>query len=426
MVTPPERTEIIDAHLVDAQHPRPTLATVVIEGRTIAGVVEGGGAVHTGVDVRSIDASGKFLLPGLWDVHTHLESLARPVDPSVADLAIRYADQARRGLTEAGIVAIRTAGVPHFIDVSLRNAISEGIATGPRIFAGGYFLTTTAGHLAWSRWTRECDGAVGFVQAIRDQIKSGVDHIKLNLSGGIMGPDWDQHRHSYWLDEELDAAFDIARLREYAVMAHATNPTAVKSALRRGAHSIEHGYVLDDECIDLLLRTSAWYVPTLCISHLTATQAASCWERRWVDEHRLPAHLAERADAASDAHRRWFQRALEAGVRMAVGSDAGPIETALFQEMELWVKDGATPFQTIVAATRNAAELCGVLSETGTIEVGKLADLVLVGADPLEDINNLRAVDVVIKDGIVAADHRRDILSPRNVPNEADVSATRP
>jgi imidazolonepropionase-like amidohydrolase len=399
----PSRTVIVGGNVIDAVADGSRQADVVIEGDRIVAVSP---EARPAPSDRVIDVNGAFLLPGLWDAHTHLESRVRPPDPSIADVTLRYADQARQGL-EAGVVAVRTGGVPHFIDVSLRNAIQEGLVEGPRIFAGGYFLTTTAGHLAASSWSRECDGPVGFVTAIREQIKSGVDHIKLNLSGGIMGPIWDQPSHSYWRDDELDAAFDIARLRGYPVMAHATNPAAVKSALRRGAHSVEHGYVMDEECIELFLQTSAWYVPTLCISHLTPTQATSHWERAWVEERNLRPDLVARADAAAEDHRRWFQRALGAGVKMALGSDAGPIASAVFQEMELWVKDGATPMQVILAATRNAAELCGVLDETGTLEAGKRADLIVVAADPLRDINNIRSAEIVIQSGRVVADRRR-------------------
>ena len=111
---------------------------------------------------------------------------------------------------------------------------------------------------------------MGWVKAIREQIKNGVDHIKLNLSGGIMGPAWDLHTHSFLLDDESRAAFEICRKRGFKVMAHATNPDAVKNAIRLGAHSVEHGYIMDDECIALLLEHNTWYVPTLAIRRFGA------------------------------------------------------------------------------------------------------------------------------------------------------------
>jgi imidazolonepropionase-like amidohydrolase len=403
-VTVAGRLLLQGARVIDAVAPGSRAATVVVEGSRIAQVVDLA-TIPTGGDDEVVDLTGRFLLPGLWDAHTHFESPVRPAKPTVPEVTVRHADQARRGL-EAGIVAVRSGGLPYLIDVALRDAVAEGLLEGPRIFAAGSFLTTTGGHLSWSPWSRTCDGPVAFAAAVREQIAAGIDHVKVSLSGGIMGPAWDRHTSSYWLDDEIDAVFAVARARGYPVMAHATNPDTVKAALRRGAHSVEHGYVMDDECIDLFLETGAWYVPTLCISHLTPSQAVSRWEREWVEERGLRSDLVARADAAAHEHRRSFQRALDAGVKMALGSDLGPLDTAPFQELELWVKDGASPLQAIVAATRNAAEMCGVLGETGTIEAGKVADLIAVSSDPLADINNVRSVEFVMKGGRVVVDRR--------------------
>src|SRR5262249_30491374 len=222
----------------------------------------------------------------------------------------------------------------------------------------------------------------------REQIKNGVDHIKLNLTGGIMGPSWDRHWHSFFLDEELQAAFAICRQRGFKVMAHATNPEAVKNAIRLGAHSIEHGYIMDDECIELLLEHDTWYVPTLAISHLTASQATNRFEADWVAERGLSPALCCRAEAASDVHAAWFRKALDAGVRMALGSDIRPLKDAALLEMGLWVRDGATSWQTLVAATRNGAAVCGVGAELGTVEAGKLAGLIVVAAHPLAGLTH--------------------------------------
>ena len=244
------------------------------------------------------------------------------------------------------------------------------------------------------------------MKAIREQIKNGVDHIKLNLSGGIMGPAWDLHIHSFLLDDEIHAAFEICRKRGFKVMAHATNPDAVKNAIRLGAHSIEHGYIMDDECIALLLEHDTWYVPTLAISHLTASHATNRFEAAWVADRGLPPALCCRAEAASDVHATWFRKALDAGVRMALGSDIRPLKDAALLEMGLWVRDGATPWQTLVAATRHGAAVCGVGAELGTVEVGKLADLIVVAANPLEDITNVRRLQLVLKEGRVVSDKR--------------------
>lgn len=221
-----------------------------------------------------------------------------------------------------------------------------------------------------------------------------------------MGPPWDLHKHSFLLQDELEAAFAICHQREFKVMAHATNPDAVKAAISLGAHTVEHGYIQDDECIDMFKASGAWYVPTLAISHLTHEQAASDWERDWLERRQIAADLQRRANDASPEHAKWFKRALDAGVKMALGSDIRPLSEAALLEMCLWVRDGATPMQTIQAATKNAAEMCGVGDELGTVETGKLADLIVVADNPLDDMQNIRKLMLVIKDGRIVSDWR--------------------
>jgi imidazolonepropionase-like amidohydrolase len=184
----------------------------------------------------------------------------------------------------------------------------------------------------------------------------------------------------------------------------------VKKAVRLGAHSVEHGYIMDQECVEQLRASNTWYVPTLAISHLTPDQASDPWEKRWVEQRNLSADLCERADHASGEHRDWFRRALAAGVKMALGSDIRPLKDAALLELGLWVKDGATPRQALLAATRDAAELCGVGAELGTIQPGKLADLIVVDGDPLQDISNLRRLRFVFKEGRLVSDRRDGVI----------------
>jgi imidazolonepropionase-like amidohydrolase len=324
----------------------------------------------------------------------------------LAEQVALFGHRLMTALTESGIVGFRCAGTHHYMDVAWKRAFDSAQYVGPRVYACGHFLTTTGGHFLTTGHALECDGPFGFVKAIREQMKNGVDHIKLNLSGGIMGAAWDRHWHSFLLEDELKAAFAICRQREFKVMAHATNPDAVKNAIRLGAHSIEHGYIMDDECIELMLKHDVWYVPTLAISHLTPNQAGNEWERAYVEQRKLAHSLCCRADAASDVHAGWFRKALHAGVKMALGSDIRPLKDAALLEMGLWVKDGATPWQTLLAATKNAAAVCGVGADLGTVEVGKLADLIVVAANPLEDINNVRRLLLVLKEGRVVSDKR--------------------
>ena len=399
------RTIITNATLIDCVNPKPTPnTTVVVENGRISEItqrkapLEGGGA-------EVIDLKGAYLMPGLWDVHVHPDYLSLAEMP-LPDQVTLFGHRLMSALTESGIIGFRCAGAHHYMDVAWKRAFNSGQYVGPRLYASGHFLTTTAGHFLTSGHALECDGPYGFVKAIREQMKNGVDHIKLNLSGGIMGADWDRHWHSFLLKDELEAAFAICKQREFKVMAHATNPEAVKNAVRLGAHSIEHGYIMDDESIELLLKHDTWYVPTLAISHLTPGQVQNDWERAWLKQRNLAHSLCCRADAASDVHGGWFKKALDAGVKMALGSDIRPLKDAALLEMGLWVRDGATTWQTLLAATKHAAAIVGAADDLGTVETGKLADLIVVGGNPLENIDNVRKLQLVFKEGRVVSDKR--------------------
>jgi imidazolonepropionase-like amidohydrolase len=396
------RTVLKNANLIDCVNPRAVPnTTVVIEDGRIAQILPAAPLAASGDNV--IDLAGAYLLPGLWDVHIHPDNLAT-LPP--AEQAVQWGHRLMEGMKEAGITGVRSGGAGHFMDVVWKRAFESGQYDGPRMFACGYLLTTTAGHFLASGHARECDGPYGFVQAIREQIKNGVDHIKLNLSGGILGPFWDRHWHSFLLEEELEAAFAICRKRDFKVMAHATNTESVKQAVKYGAHSVEHGYIMDEECIELLVKHKTWYVPTLAISHLTEGQVNNPWELAWVKQRNMLHEHCCRAEAAVDVHRKWFKAALDAGVRMALGSDIRPLKDSALLEIGLWVKDGATPWQALLAATKNAAELCGAGEDLGTVEPGKIADLIVVGANPLENVDNLRKLQLVFKDGRVVSDKR--------------------
>src|SRR6201990_1100535 len=310
------KTVLFHANMIDCVEPKvwPDSAVLIEDGR-IRAILPSGDAGSLG-DAQMIDLKGAYLMPGLWDVHIHPDYLSLDEMP-LADQVTLFGHRLATGITESRHGGMRCAGAHSFMDVAWKRAFDSGQHVGPRLFASGYFLTTTGGHFLTSGHALEVDGPYGFVKAIREQIKNGVDHIKLNLSGGIMGPDWDRHWHSFLLEEELEAAFEICRQREFRVMAHATNPHAVKNAVRLGAHSVEHGYIMDDECIDLMLERGTWYVRTLAISHLTPNQAGNEWERAYLEQRNLAPSLCCRADAAFDEHAGWFRKALDAGGKSA-------------------------------------------------------------------------------------------------------------
>ena len=400
---------LTNASLIDGAQSQPQLnATVVIrDGRILRSETIAPSRTETD-EATVIDLQGAWLLPGLWDVHVHLQFPEIMLAKDVSVRTIKYGLNAIEGLQEAGITSIRTAGVDNWIDVAWKTAFASGDFVGPRIFAGGHFLTTTAGHGHGQEFAIAADGRDSFLRAVREQIQRGVDHIKLNLSGGIMGPPWDLHTQNFFLPEELEAVFRLCRLRGYKVMVHATNPVAVKEAVRLGAWSIEHGYQLDDECIKAMLDAKTFYVPTLGVSHLTPKQITNKWEKQFMEmwETKIPPAFFARADAAMEEHRRAFQNALKSGVRMALGSDLGPLKDGALMEMGLWIRDGATPMQVIKAATKTAAETCGVGDQLGTVEKGKIADLIVVKDSPLADINNLRSLQMVFKEGELVVDKR--------------------
>jgi imidazolonepropionase-like amidohydrolase len=402
---PATRLVLTNTRLIDGVTPGVTEgASVTIEDGRIVEVLDGGAAPAT-AGARVLDLGGAYVLPGLWDAHVHLE-WPRLAGAAAGELALQYLANAQRALLEGGITGLRLAGTPHFLDVALKRAVEAGQHVGPRLVTCGWFLTTTGGHALGTGFALPVDGATALVRAVREHIQAGVDHIKLDLTGGIMGPDWDRHWHEFFLPEEVEAAFAICRQRGVPVMAHAASPEAVKRALRLGAHSVEHGYRMDEACLALFRETGAWYVPTLGITHLTPGQARTPWERQWVAARGLTPDLVRRAEEAVEEHRHWFRRALAAGVRMALGSDIRPVREGALLELGLWVRDGATPWQTLQAATRGAAEVSGLGGEVGTVEVGKRADLIVVRDNPLEDIEHVRALVLVLRDGRVVADHR--------------------
>jgi len=399
------RLILTNCNVIDCVNPEPkSNATVVIEDNRIV-YIRDGSSPASASDDQIIDLAGSYLLPGLWDCHVHPQHPV-PEGTTVAQITADFGQNLQRGMVESGVTAVRSGGANNWIDVAWRTAFEGPGPDGPRVFACGSFLTTTGGHFLTSGHARECDGPYGYAEAIRDQMKHDVDHIKLNLSGGIMGPRWDRHTESFLLPEELETAFALCRQRNFPVMAHATNPDSVKMAIKLGARSVEHAYIMDEDCVTDFVSSGTWYVPTLAISQLSPNLATTEHEKAYAARKQLAPDLVVRADSAAEEHRRSFQKALSAGVKMALGSDISPMKDSALLELGLWVKCGATEFQALVAATKNAAEMCGVGPELGTVEPGKLADLIVVGGNPLADIENLRKLELVLKEGRIVADHR--------------------
>jgi imidazolonepropionase-like amidohydrolase len=399
---------ISGVHVVDALAPEPRRdAWLRVDGDTIREVGHGRAprAEHR------LDLGGAWLLPGLWDVHTHLRSstwTGRDPVQTFPDMVLEHGRNAMDALS-AGITSLRVVGVSGWADVAWRDAFAAGRFVGPRLFCCGDAIRTTAGHdpFGGTRRMVAADGPDALVQAVREQILHGVDQIKLITTGGIMGGGHDVMSAVMFLREELTAAMRIARQRGLPVAVHATAAEAVKWAVEAGAHSIEHGYLLDEEAAALMARHGVYYVPTLALSHLTRDQATTPPEHDYCAEHVLPDGFRERANRFAPDHDASFRLAHAAGVMIASGSDQGPPREAALLEIELLARTGLGPHGAVVAATRTAAQVCRAADRLGTIEPGKLADLIAVTANPLEDIAHLRRLALVMKDGRVVVDRRQ-------------------
>lgn len=399
---------LTNASLIDSVRPEPQLkATVVVKEGRIVRV----GAAPTATerqDAQVIDLGGAWLLPGLCDAHTHFISpLQDPPRETMMDRYLRLGSGAIDGF-QLGVTSARVVGAPDFCDVAWRKAFARGTFLGPRLFVSGHSIIPTGGHGSGYGYGQKvvADGPIEVRKAVREQIQADVDLIKIVLTGGVFGLRWDSLDNNEFLPDEIEAAFQTARERGFKVAAHAGNAESVKTAVRAGAHSVDHGYVLDEEAIRLMVQHKTIYVPTLCVTFLTDEAAESQYEKEWTRRWPMPANLRERANERRAVHLKAFKDALAAGVRIASGADHSPVAETAFLEIELLVRCGMTPMQAIIAATRVSIDAATVGKELGTIEPGKLADLLVVGADPLSNIYNLRKTVMVFKEGHLAVDKR--------------------
>lgn len=359
-------------------------ADVLLDGQTVAAV---GVSLDMPPGTRVFDVSGKTVLPGFIDAHTHLtHGYEASVTDTEAAQGVRANRQALRAL-RAGVTTIRELGSYRRVDIALRNAINAGLAVGPRMLCAGTYIAITGGH--GHPKGRAADGPQEVRKAVREQILAGADVIKMMCSGGAARRD-ESADAAQFTSEEISAAAEEAHFAGRPFAAHAHPTRSIKWALQAGADSLEHGTYLDEECIDLMLEHSTYLVPTLGVYRSIATSP------QWPD-------LVERATELYAAKTGTLRRALERGVRVAVGTDSSaffPIERYA-EELELLVSEtDLTARDVLLMATSGNASLLG-LEGVGVVQPGYRADLVILDGDPVADLTNVGHVSFTVRDGAV-------------------------
>ncbi len=382
--------------------------TLIVEDRKIVAIAEG--YLTPEHDDELIDLKGSTVLPGLMDMHTHLSSersaasYLEKTRLNPGDYAIRGVVYAERTLM-AGFTTVRNVGDDFNVTVPLRNAINRGFVPGPRIFTAAKSLASTGGHADPSNGMRADlqgdpgpkQGVVNSVddarKAVRQRYKDGADLIKITATGGVLSLAKNSHNPQF-SEDVLRAIVETAGDYGFTVAAHAHGAEGMKRAIRAGVRSIEHGTFMDDETIQLMKQHGTYLVPTLMAG-------------KWVTEKAkidgfFPDLVRPKAAAVGPVMVATFAKVYRAGVKIAFGTDTGVSahgENA--REFGLMVEGGMPEIEAIRSATAVTAELLGIAEEVGTLEVGKLADVIAVDGDPLEDISILQEVSFVMKEGVV-------------------------
>ncbi|MEK7795720.1 MAG: amidohydrolase family protein [Candidatus Hydrogenedentota bacterium] len=394
--------------------------TVVIHENAFARVEDGYLAV--GPDDKVIDLSACTVMPGLMDMHTHLssqqskESYTEDFFMNPADTALRSTVYARRTLM-AGFTTVRDLGDDGVTVVSLRNAINRGWITGPRIYTAGKALATTGGHADPTNGVNEKlegdpgpkDGVINGPdearKAVRQRYKDHADLIKLTATGGVLSLAT-SGQNPQFTDAELKAIVETANDYGFTVAVHAHGAEGMKRAVLAGVTSIEHGTFMTDEIMKLMKKRGTYYVPTVLTGVWVAEKAK--------EEGFFPAVVRPKAASIGSQIEGTFAKAYKAGVKIAFGTDTGVSPHGdNAREFELMVRNGMPPMEAIQSATMGGASLLRVNAKLGSVESGKLADLVAVKGDPLEDITQMTHVDFVMKEGVVYKQDGAELIQPQ-------------
>jgi imidazolonepropionase-like amidohydrolase len=344
-----------------------------------------------------IDLEGANVAPGLINMHTHLSDVSRETgrETPVA-FAYRMAGHARRTV-QAGVTTVRLVAEPHGVDFALRRAIDAGEVVGPRVFTAGRAIVCTGGHGFASSGTVEADGADGMRQAVRGQLREGADLIKLMISGGIAGEHEGIDTPQLTKDELL-AAIEVAHAWGRKVTAHAGPARAISEGIECGLDGIEHGYQLTVDVIQLMADRGTTLVPTILVTRC----------EQYYRDVGAPEWMIERALAAGNDHWNGLQSAIRHGVSIAVGTDMLPAElqdetSATVRELEYYAEAGMAPRDVLASATTVPAAWLGASDRLGTVDEGKLADLIAIQGDPTQDVSALRRLRLVMARGRIVS-----------------------
>ncbi|QTH23843.1 amidohydrolase family protein [Rhizorhabdus wittichii] len=406
-------TVVIHAGKLLATPGKPPLEkqTILVRGNRIVEIRPGFVDPATiGGDARLVDLSDKFVLPGMMDVHMHLSGLQdmdltmQSVTIPDTEVVLHSARQMRRML-ERGFTTVRDVG-NNGNGFSLRRAIDKGQIPGPRLYLSGDIIARTSGHgadpvvlpevaHAIHQGENGCDGVESCRRRVRLEVGYGADLIKIVTSGGARDDTGEADSPVQFTAEELDAIFEAARQLKRPVAAHAHSIAGINEALKRGAHTIEHGAYYDRESVRLFKEKGAILVPTASVADYGMRMMQSFRNRMTPEDWK-------RAMQTSEWMRGTPGRAWRDGIKLATGTDMGVSarETSLL-ELKLFVASGVPTNETIKAATMNGAEAIGVQDKLGQIRPDFLADIIAVSGDPIADINALEKVRFVMKDGVV-------------------------
>lgn len=396
------RTLVRTGHLLDVTTgAEPAGQTIIVVGDKVVGIAATA-ATPVAAGDTVVDLSKLYVLPGLIDVHTHL-TMATNFDPYY-ELTVTPAKEAIIGVEnakvtlEAGFTTVRNVGADSFTDVALRDEINAGHIPGPHMQVSGPPLGITGGHMDDNLLPYEyhdqgqgvADGIDAVQHMVRQNIKYGADLIKIGATGGVLSKGDDPQASQYTLEEMKAIVADAHRLGR-RVAAHAHGAQGILWATEAGVDSIEHGSYMDDACIAAMKAHGTYFVPTAYLID-------------WVQQYgNLPALYAQKMKDVSSVEKANAIRAIKAGVKVALGTDAAVYPHGLnAHEIDVYVNQfGMTPLQGIQTGTLNAADLMGWSDKVGSIAPGKWADVIAVESDPLKDVKVLQKVVFVMKSGVV-------------------------